>query len=232
MDETGASILQCLQGVADERALRAADAAWSLRVVAVKRYQHARFARTYADLLADKRYGPAARFFLEDLYGPSDFTERDAQFVRIVPALTRLFPAEMLGTVSELACLHWLSERLDSAMARAIDGPALDGASYARAWRQVGDAPSRARQIELMVSVGSALDRYTRKALLRHSLRLMRGPAQAAGLGALQRFLERGFDTFKGMGGAESFLATIARREQALAALLFQGGELGEAVPA
>jgi hypothetical protein len=117
-------------------------------------------------------------------------------------------------------------------MARAIDGPALDGASYARAWRQVDDSPSRDRQIELMVSVGSALDRYTRNALLRHSLRLMRGPAQAAGLGSLQRFLERGFDTFKGMEGAECFLATIARREQALAALLFQGGELGEAVPA
>jgi hypothetical protein len=59
-----------------------------------------------------------------------------------------------------------------------------------------------------MLAVGTALDRYTRNPLLRHSLRLMRGPAQAAGLGVLQAFLERGFDTFGEMRGATEFLQT------------------------
>jgi hypothetical protein len=49
----------------------------------------------------------------------------------------------------------------------------------------------------------------------------MRKPAQAAGLDALQSFLEQGFDTFRAMRGAEPFLATIGEREQALAASLF-----------
>ena len=62
-----------------------------------------------------------------------------------------------------------------------------------------------------MLAVGSALDRYTRNPLLRASLRLMRGPAAAAGLGALQGFLERGFDTFREMRGAREFLDTVAR---------------------
>jgi hypothetical protein len=53
----------------------------------------------------------------------------------------------------------------------------------------------------------------------------MRGPAAAAGLGALQGFLERGFDTFRDMSGAEVFLSTIASRERALAARLFAGGD-------
>ena len=61
-----------------------------------------------------------------------------------------------------------------------------------------------------MMAVGSALDRYTRNPLLRTSLRLMRGPAAAAGLGVLQAFLERGFDTFRDMRGAQEFLATVA----------------------
>jgi hypothetical protein len=60
---------------------------------------------------------------------------------------------------------------------------------------------------------------------MRHSLRLMRAPAHAAGMGALQDFLERGFDTFRQMRGADEFLARIARRERELAAQLFAGAD-------
>jgi hypothetical protein len=98
-------------------------------------------------------------------------------------------------------------------------------------WRALGEPAARERQIALMVSVGEALDRYTRSALLRQSLRLMRGPAQAAGLGALHGFLERGFDTFRSMVGAGVFLATIAARERALAAALFAGASGPEPPP-
>jgi hypothetical protein len=223
-------ILRGLQAVAAERAARAADAALSASVDAVKHYQHARFGVTYADLMAQPRYAGAAEFFLTDLYGPADFSDRDDQFARIVPALVRLFPAHIVDTVAELAELHALSERLDTAMARqrlasGASDRAVSGAEYARWWRAVGEPSTRERQIALMVSVGQALDRYTRSALLRQSLRLMRGPASAAGLGALQGFLERGFDTFRDMAGAKHFLDTIAMRERALAAALFAGAD-------
>lgn len=223
MNPTGESILQSLREVAAERAARAAEPALADRVSAVKAFQHARFARSYADVLADARYAAAARFFLDDLYGPADFSDRDAQFARIVPALVRLFPAEIVVTVADLGALHALSERLDSAMARVTWSTPLDAEQYANAWRTVGEPASRNRQIDLMVAVGSALDRYTRSLLLRQSLKVMRRPAQAAGLGALQQFLERGFDTFRAMRGAEDFLQLIATRERALAAALFAG---------
>lgn len=215
--------------MAAERAARAADPALAERVAAVKAFQHGRFARSYADLLADKRYAKAATFFLEDLYGPSDFTQRDTQFVRIVPALVRMFPREIVATVADLAALHALSERLDSAMARVLESSAIDALRYARAWRAVGEPAAREQQIALMLAVGTALDKHTRNPLLRHSLRLMRSPAKAAGLGALQQFLETGFDTFRAMRGAADFLRTIAQRERELAALLFSGGEVADA---
>lgn len=72
------------------------------------------------------------------------------------------------------------------------------------------------------MAVGESLDRLTRKPLLRQSLRLMRGPAQMAGLGALQTFLETGFDTFRAMRGATEFLSTVRQREDRLARGLFQ----------
>lgn len=224
MNEQGQRILECLQRVAAERARRRADPAFGQRVQAVKHYQHRRFEQTYADMLAHPRYAKAARFFLEDLYGPEDFTQRDDQFARIVPALVRMFPREIVGTVEALAALHALSEQLDSAMGAALPASPPDHAAYAEAWRAVGQPAQRERQIQLMLQVGGALDRYTRNPLLRHSLRLMRTPAQAAGLGALQGFLENGFDTFREMRGAREFLDTIATRERELAARLFAGG--------
>lgn len=217
MNKSGQLILQHLAAVRVERAARAADAQLGERVLHVKHYQQARFAHSYADLLSHPRYADAARFFLDDLYGPGDFSQRDAQFARIVPALVRLFPREVVNTVETLTALHALSEQLDNEMARHIDAIPLTAAAYVAAWRRTGQPASRQRQIKLMLDVGRALDVYTRRPLLRHSLRAMRVPARAAGLSALQGFLESGFATFRAMGGAQEFLAQIAQRESAMA---------------
>jgi hypothetical protein len=219
--DAGAAILEHLAKVAAERAARAADAPLATRVRALKRYQQRRFEFTYADLLTHPRYAGASNFFLDELYGPSDFTQRDSQFARIVPALVRLFPAEVVATVHALAALHALSETFDSAMGRALVNDSVDAASYALAWQGCGDAAGREQQIAMMERVGQSLDGLTRNALLHHSLRLMRAPARAAGLGALQTFLEAGFDTFRGMRGADEFLRIVGGRERALASILF-----------
>jgi hypothetical protein len=229
----GAAILAHLAAVNRERATRAADAELARRVDALKRYQQRRFEHCYADLLAHPRYAGASRFFLDELYGPSDFSLRDAQFARIVPGLVRLFPTEVVDTVQTLSDLHALSEQFDSSMSRQLGSTFVDAETYTRAWQACNDARGRERQVELMLRVGRDLDRFTRSAVLRHSLRLMRAPARAAGMGALQSFLERGFDTFRAMQGAGEFLDLIGHRERALAAALFatdprQASKLGE----
>lgn len=216
-----AAILAHLQSVADERARRASDAPLGERVVALKGYQQRRFKTTYADLLAHPRYAGAANFFLDELYGPSDFTQRDKQFARIVPALVRMFPTEVVRTVEALAELHALSERFDTSMGLVLPSPSVDPEAYARAWQRCGDPAGRERQIAQMQHVGRSLDGLTRKPLLRHSLKLMRAPARAAGMAALQSFLEAGFDTFRGMRGADAFLELVGERERRLAHALF-----------
>ena len=221
MSTPAALILGHLETVEHERRLRAASPELHARVQALKAYQQRRFAHTYADLLATPRYGAAARFFLDELYGPSDFSHRDAQFARVVPALVRLFPRDVVATVATLAGLHALSERLDSAMAHALAGAEVDAAAYVKAWRAIGHARDREQQVALTLDVGRDLDALTRKPLLRHSLRMMRGPARAAGLSALQGFLESGFDTFLAMRGAQEFLGTVSTREHALLNALF-----------
>lgn len=223
MPDLARPILDHLALVERLRSCRSADSELDRRVLAVKRFQHARFERTYADLLAAGEEREAARFFLDDLYGPQDFSDRDAQFSRIVPALVRLFPREIVETVASLAELHALSEQLDVDMARRLESVVVNAEAYAHAWQVTGQAGAREHQVELMMTIGRALVRYTRSALLRHSLRMMRGPARAAGLAALQVFLERGFETFGRLRRPEPFLDVIAARERRLCDVLFSG---------
>jgi hypothetical protein len=222
MTNSAATILAHLHAVEAERRKRSTAPGLHDRVVQVKAYQQRRFSHTYADLLHSARYGAASRFFLDELYGPSDFTRRDAQFARVVPALVKLFPSEIVATVATLAELHALSESLDTHMGEHFGGgPAVDGAAYVKAWQDTAHPEARERQIALTLDVAERLDRFTRRPLLRNSLRLMRGPARAAGLAELQHFLETGFDTFRAMQGAQDFITIVGDRERALASSLF-----------
>lgn len=214
-------ILARLRLVEAERSVRAREVGLSAKVGAIKEYQQTRFCHTYADLLGSTRYGPASRFFLDELYGPTDFGQRDAQFARVVPTMVRLFPREVVNTVAALAQLHALSEQLDTSMGRHLKHPAVNAASYVEAWRATGEEPERVAQIDLTLVVAHALNKLTKKPLLRNSLRLMRQPARAAGLGELQLFLERGFNAFKAMSGAEEFISLIESRERLLISTLF-----------
>lgn len=199
----------------------------ALAVRQIKELQARRFAGTYADLFQSEPYRLAGQFFLEELYSAKDYTGRDAQFARIAGALERIFPKQVVKTAVLLAQLHHLSETLDMAMAqhwlRHAGMP--DSARYVTAWRDVGRSPDRDLQLASVVNLGRELDRLTRTPGLRLMLKMMRGPANLAGLGALQKFLESGFDTFVAMGkqgkGASYFLETLQTREAKLMVLLF-----------
>lgn len=197
---------------------------------AVKSLQARRFAGTYADLLASQEYSGAARFFLDELYSDKDYALRDAQFSRIAGALQTFFPDQVVATAVALAELHALTEELDQQMALAWaaqdDQSTLPEVTrYMRAWKTVARSVDRGRQLAIVLQVGAELERLTRKPGLRMMLRMMRKPAEVAGLGALQSFLEAGFDTFAAMAGkgnkAKQFLETIRNREQAWLALLY-----------
>jgi hypothetical protein len=183
----------------------------------VKQLQARRFRATYADFLADRRYAAATAFFLDELYGEHDFAERDAQFGRIAGAIERLFPAAVADLAVDLAETHALTETLDHQLAshwlNAVDEwPYAE--HYVRSWRQTGAREQRQRQLTVVLHMGQELQTLTRKRSLLLALRLMRAPAQAAGLSALQQFLERGFDAFSTMGDARPFLDAIRAREQ------------------
>lgn len=218
-DAIGRELAACIATARDLRASRAADPA-AADYPALKEWQAGRLAATYADLLASERYRPAAEFFLSDLYGPKDFRSRDEELARVVPVMVRVLPARALLTLLEAVKMDMLSESLDTDMVLALRKAHREGdidlPAYVAAYRTCGRREDREQQIALVDRIGKTLDRLTRMPLIRVSLRLMHGPAHLAGLGELHSFLQRGFDAFSFMNGADEFLAIVTARETAL----------------
>lgn len=194
----------------------------------VKQLQAQRFRATYTDFLQHPVYASATDFFLEELYGVHDFAQRDAQFARIAGALERLFPEAVAQLAVDLAETHALTEVLDHEMATywlAQDDALPPALRYIRSWQLTGNREARARQLAVVQHMGLELQRLTRMKPLRLALRMMRNPARAAGLDALQQFLESGFDAFSSLGDARVFLDTISARESQWITTLFDASE-------
>ena len=205
------------------KSLRGATAIPPPALEALKAFQAQRLARSYADIAVQPRYRMATSFFLEDLYGPKDFSRRDDAMLRILPIMVRTMPARGVEAATLAVELEALSESLDHRVALAIDPGPIDDDSYARAYRAGSTRPERERQIELVVLVGRDLDWLVRMPLVYSTLKLMRTPARLAGLQDLQDFLEHGFKAFRAMDGAEEFLALIRDREMEILNRLFSG---------
>ncbi len=206
-------------GIAANPELRA----WSR---ALKQWQSARLAATHADLLAEPGYRDAARFFLDELYGARDFSQRDLELAHVIPTLARKLPASALATLADAIELDALSERLDETLARALrcaQASEIDEVAYARAFRACSPLAQREHQLDLVLSIGHTLDRLVRKPLLGSLLSAMAAPARLAGVPSIHAFLVRGFKAFKSMGGAAGFLERIDARERQILHALHQG---------
>lgn len=213
--EVSAALRRNLQAVVVARQVAGSDAAGAAARCALKRFQAERMASTHADLLAARQTGQAARFFLSDLYGAEDLTQRDADVERIVPMLERMLPLPVLATIAEAIELDALSESLDAAMASRL-GAIFTEREYAGAYRDAAPRAVREDQLAHVRSVGDSLCELVRIPLIGATLALMRGPAKLTGLSELHHFLERGFGAFKGMPQPRLFVATIVARELAI----------------
>jgi len=196
----------------------------------LRRWQAERLHRSFRHFMHDPQRAPAAEFFLDDVYADRDFTRRDADIARVIPMMRRLLPKSLLGTIADAIELGALTQELDLAMAEALQGLAprrrrLDAELYGAAYREVGRAKSRARQIALIGRVGRGFGSALRMSGVATLLAFSRGPAKLAGLSELQGFLERGYAAFESLDDADAFVAEIERDEALASRRLFAAEE-------
>ncbi len=209
-----------------KRELKGGDAAtpgYAKRLRDLRAWQAVRLAQTYEDLRREPRYSAAVEFFLNDLYGPQDLSRRDKDLLRALPYFSRALPDAALKILELALALDVLSAELDHAMTEHLGRGGLTAAAYAAAYRRVGRAGDRQRQIDLLIDIGENLEHIVQQRWIDLALRAARLPARVAGLGALQGFLERGFAAFREMRGAQGLLEAIRERETRLMHTLFAG---------
>jgi hypothetical protein len=187
-------------------------------------WQRQRLAATYADLISHKRFQPAGEFFLNELYGGLHFRERDQEVERVLPVMLRTLREDMLVSMAEAFELQSLSLDLDMGMVDALveaGWDALDDRRYGVVYRGCGREADRKRQIELIRHLGLQLNELVHHRMVLMLIRLLRGPARAAGFGLLQGFLEEGLQAFRTMGDGTGFVNTIWHRESEIMRRLF-----------
>lgn len=221
-DKLAQRLEQQLRMVAAERQAAKRDPALLSARIALKRYQSARLGQTHADLLANPNTHDAARFFLEELYGANDLSQRDLDLERIIPTLKKMLSYESLNTITEAIVLDALSERLDTAMARVL-GTEFSEGMYIAAYRTATTREEREHQLDLVQQLGQSLCQLVPIPLLAMTLTIMKGPARLAGLGELHQFLDQGFSTFKKMKKPSKFVETIVGRERDVMARIYEG---------
>lgn len=184
-------------------------------------WQSQRLSRTHADMLRDPRFSQGCRFFLDDIYAPRDFSQRDYDGHRIYNFMNRFLPEATLAPLAMALEVNSLTQQLDLALAEALREhlgvvDRFDRTQYEEAYRLCDNYTTRLRQIQLIVTVGKQLERVRRVPFINTTLRLARGPAYRLGWFEMQDFLERGYLAWKSIREPETFLSNIRQREVAI----------------
>ena len=198
------------------------------KVALLRDWQSRRLAHTYEDLLADERHRPACEFFLEDIYGPYDFSQRDHDIEQMYEFTRRFVPESMLRPLAVTVELHQLSETLDQHLLDVLLNQlgvtdTITPELYAEGYRVCDNYATRVYQIELIERICEHIDGIVRNPLTGPTLSLAKRPLRNSGHVALVDFLERGFTGFKHMRGSQHFRATIKERELHLLDRMYAG---------
>ncbi len=179
-------------------------------------WQCERLLATHEDLARQQRYRLAMAFFVDELYGPKDFSQRDADLARVIPKLAKVLPDSAMQALDDALALNALSFDLDMQMAQQLNERPLNRDTYALAYRQVGRPADRQHQIDIIAHLGQQLADVVNIRGISMLIKLARRPAKLAGLLTLHEFLQQGFAAFKALGDVHSFIDPVIQRERLL----------------
>lgn len=179
----------------------------------VQIWQCKRLLVSHQDMYQQKRFKPAVEFFINELYGPNDFSQRDQDVARIVPKMSKFLPEKALQSLASALHLNTLSFELDFELARKLADTEINRDTYAKAYVSCDNLAKRQQQIDYIRTLGNDLADVVKMRGITSLLFISRKPAKIAGVLALHEFLEKGFKSFKNLGNVEDFIIPVVNRE-------------------
>jgi hypothetical protein len=215
MSEHTKQIIRHLHGMATmQNIAEKADLMPTIR--AVQTWQCKRLLVSHQEMYQQKRFKPAVEFFINELYGPKDFSQRDQDIARIVPKMSKFLPEKALQSLASALHLNTLSFELDFDLAKNLAGEPINRETYAKAYISCNNLTARQQQIDYIRTLGHDLADVVRMKGISSLLFISRKPAKMAGVLALHEFLEAGYKAFKKLGNVEDFILPVIDKEQQL----------------
>lgn len=179
----------------------------------------------FSDLYDQEGYADAIDFVMSDLAGVG-ISSRDRDLERAAPAITSMLPLAALATIASAAEMNAKVLEVNIGICRCLaDGNDLPTEiterDYFAACRKASSLEECVELVHLITGLGKTLKTLVHVPMLGMLLRAMRGPAHAAGFGALQEFLEKGYGTFKNIPDIDHFLDEIESRMVAIFERIF-----------
>jgi hypothetical protein len=179
----------------------------------VQTWQCKRLLVSHQGMYQQKRFRPAVEFFINELYGPNDFSQRDQDIARIVPKMSKFLPEKALCSLASALHLNTLSFELDFDLAKELVDTEINRDSYAKAYISCDNLANRQQQIDYIRTLGNDLADVVKMKGIASLLFISRKPAKMAGVLALHEFLEKGFKSFKNLGNVEDFIIPVVNKE-------------------
>lgn len=201
--------------------------AQSLPFKALQAWQANRLLQTHSELYSQVRFRPAMDFFKDELYSAEHFHRRNRQIIRALPLMCSTLPDSVLEIVANAAELHSLSLEMDTLLLHFlptdVNFNTLSMEAWVEAYRRSDNPEDRARQIDLIESLGNELKRVVKKPMIKSLLNWARIPARVAGYQDIHHFVLSGFVAFEHLESPDDFLIPVIQRERELSAKWFQG---------
>jgi hypothetical protein len=201
--------------------------AQSLPFKALQAWQANRLLQTHSELYSQVRFRPAMDFFKDELYSAEHFHRRNRQIIRALPLMCSTLPDSVLEIVANAAELHSLSLEMDTLLLHFlptdVNFNTLSMEAWVEAYRRSDNPEDRARQIDIIESLGNELKRVVKKPMIKSLLNWARIPARVAGYQDIHHFVLSGFVAFEHLESPDDFLIPVIQRERELSAKWFQG---------
>jgi hypothetical protein len=145
MSDSTKQIIRHLHGISTMQEI--ADKAGLMTTIkAVQTWQCKRLLASHQEMYQQERFKPAVEFFINELYGPNDFSQRDQDIARIVPKMSKFLPEKALQSLASALHLNTLSFELDFDLARKLVDTDINRETYAKAYISCDNLATYLRQ--------------------------------------------------------------------------------------
>ena len=204
------------------------------RLQDVQAWQKARMQRTHHKHFSAKQNQLMAEYFLNRLYGGTDFDALAAQIARLTRyahKAEKVIPENAIKTGTLGVELAILAVQLDEQVAIQLlqdyhPHDALTDEMLRLTYLKLDQGEARLKQLALLDQLGMSLDKYMRSFVVYTAFKMCKGAANKYNFQVMYEFMQDGFLAMKPLKSAEKFVRDFTATERQIIDKVHSGDPL------